>query len=165
MQTSTPFSYAVDFIIPDNAPIGTQVPFTLTQQAVPATWTTTVNIRQTAPAFWSINGTANGPLLMLDADNLTALSTNLPLPAGDTRRILIFASGAKSLLTQNTLTIRVTCQSGQQARLLQDFATTLPSLPILQQITIRIPPELAGCGQARLQIDGSEDTHTFLLIL
>jgi uncharacterized protein (TIGR03437 family) len=161
-ETSNPPSYAIDFIIPNNAPIGNQVPFTLTQQNIAATWTTSITLRQAAPAFWSVNGTANGLLLMLDADSLVALST--PVLAGDQRRILIFASGAKSLVNQNSLTIRVTCQSGNQATLTQDFATTLLSFPALQQITIRIPPALAGCGQARLQIDGSEDSHTFLLI-
>ena len=99
---------------------------------------------------------------MLDADSLLALPT--PLLAGDQRRILIFASGAKSLVNQNSLTIIVTCQSGNQAALVQDFATTLPSFPALQQVTIKIPPTLAGCGQARLLIDGSEDSHTFLFI-
>jgi hypothetical protein len=99
---------------------------------------------------------------MLDADSLLALPT--PLLAGDQRRILIFASGAKSLVNQDSLTITVTCQSGNQAALVQDFVTTLPSFPVLQQITIRIPPALAGCGQARLQIDGSDDSDTFLLI-
>lgn len=98
---------------------------------------------------------------MLDADSLIALPTNIPLPAGDQRRILIFASGAKNLLIQNSLIIRVTCQSGSQSILKQDFATTVPSFPVLQQITIRVPPELVGCGQARLQIDGSEDNQTF----
>lgn len=162
IATSNPHSYAIDFIIPDDAPIGSQVPFTLTQQNIATTWTTTITIRQAAPAFWSIDGTANGLLLMLDANSLLALST--PLLAGDQRRILIFASGAKSLVNQISLTITVTCQSGSQATLVQDFATTLPSFPVLQQVTIRIPPALAGCGQARLQINGSEDSHTFLLI-
>lgn len=164
IQTSPTPSYAIDFIVPDNAPLGTQVPFTLTQQSIPDTWTTTITVRQTTPAFWSENGTANGPLLILDADSLIALPTNIPLSAGDQRRILIFASGAKNLVTQNLLVIRVTCQSGSQSILSQDFATTLPAFPVLQQITIRIPLVLVGCGQARLQIDGSEDTQTFLLI-
>ena len=159
---SNPSSYAIDFIIPDNAPIGNQVPFTLTQQNIATTWTTMITLRQAAPAFWSVNGTANGLLLMLDADSLVAVST--PLSAGDLRRILIFTSGAKSLINQNSLTITVTCQSGNQATLVQDFATTLPSFPALQQVTIKIPPALAGCGQARLQIDGSADSHTFLFI-
>ena len=162
IATSNAHSYAIDFIIPDNAPIGNQVPFTLTQDNIATTWTTTITLRQAAPAFWSIDGTANGLLLLLDADSLLALST--PLLAGDQRRILIFASGAKSLVNQNSLTITVTCQSGSQATLVQDFATTLLSFPVLQQVTIRIPPALAGCGQARLQINGSEDTQTFLLI-
>jgi uncharacterized protein (TIGR03437 family) len=162
IPTSNAHSYAIDFIIPDNAPIGNQVPFTLTQDNIPTPWTTTITIRQAAPAFWSIDGTANGRLLMLDADSLLALST--PLLAGDQRRILIFASGAKSLVNQNSLTITVTCQSGNQATLVQDFATTLLSFPVMQQVTIRIPPALAGCGQAGLQINGSEDTQTFLLI-
>lgn len=164
IQTSPTPSYAIDFIVPDNAPLGTQVPFTLTQQSIPDTWTTTITLRQTTPAFWSENGTANGPLLILDADSLIALPTNIPLSAGDQRRILIFASGAKNLVTQDVLVIRVTCQSGSQSILSQDFATTLPSFPVLQQITIRIPLELVGCGQARLLIDGSEDSHTSLLI-
>jgi hypothetical protein len=99
---------------------------------------------------------------MLDADSLVAIST--PLPAGDQRRILIFASGAKSLVNQSSFTITVTCQSGNQATLVQDFATALLSFPALQQVIIKIPPTLAGCGQARLQIDGSEDTQTFLFI-
>jgi hypothetical protein len=162
IQTSPSPLYAIDFIVPDNAPIGSQIPLTLTQQSIPTTWTTTISLRQTAPALWSMNGTANGSLLILDADSLVALPT--PLAAGGQRRILIFASGAKNLVNQNSLIIRVTCQSGLQAILMQDFATKLPSFPVLQQITIRLPPELTGCGQARLQIDGSEDTQTFLLI-
>jgi len=164
IQTSPSPSYAIDFIVPDNAPLGTQVPFTLTQQSIPNTWTTTITLRQTAPALWSVNGTANGPLLILDADSLIALPTNISLSAGNQRRILIFASGAKNLVTQSLLIIRVTCQSGSQSILSQDFATTLPSFPVVQQITIRLPLELVGCGQARLQIDGSEDSNTFLLI-
>lgn len=164
IETSNPPSYAIDFIIPDNVPIGNQVPFTLTQQTPSTTWTTTSSVRQAAPAFWSINGTANGLLLMLDADSLIALPTNTPLPAGDQRRILIFASGAKNLVNNGSFTIRVTCQSGSQSILSQDFATALPSFPVVQQITIELPLELVGCGDARLRIDGSEDSHTFLRI-
>jgi len=162
IQTSPSPLYAIDFIVPDNAPIGSQVPLTLTRRSIPTTWITTINLRQTAPALWSINGTANGPLLILDADSLLALPT--PLTAGSQRRILIFASGAKNLVNQNSLIIRVTCESGFQAILIQDCTTTLSSFPVLQQIAIRLPPELTGCGQARLQIEGSEDTQTFLLI-
>ena len=164
IQTSPLPSYAIDFIVPDNAPLGTQVPFTLTQQSIPNTWTTTVTLRQSTPAFWSANGTANGPLLILYADSLIAPPTNTPLPAGDQRRILIFASGAKNLVNNGSFTIRVTCQSGSQSILTQDFATTLPSFPVVQQITIELPLELVGCGEAQLRIDGSEDSHTFLLI-
>ncbi|MGH9970165.1 MAG: hypothetical protein ACREBG_20550 [Pyrinomonadaceae bacterium] len=73
-------------------------------------------------------------------------------------------SGAKQLVEQNTLILHITCQSGYQALLVQDFAATLPSLPGLQQIIIRIPTELAGCGQAQLTIEGAEDNQVFLLI-
>ncbi len=37
--------------------------------------------------------------------------------------------------------------------------STLPSLPGIQQVTIRIPNELAGCGQAQLTIEGAEDNR------
>jgi len=62
------------------------------------------------------------------------------------------------------LILRITCHSGYQAHLVQDSAATLPSLPGLQQVTIRIPAQLAGCGQAQLTIDGSEDNQVFLQI-
>lgn len=44
------------------------------------------------------------------------------------------------------------------------LSTPLPASLAIKPLTIKIPPALAGCGQARLQIDGSEDSHTFLLI-
>lgn len=163
IPNSSPTTYTVDFIVPDSAPTGSQVSVVVTQQTPANTWNTVATVAATAPAFWSADGSANGPLLALDADRLTRWSTNSPLTAGDTRRILIFASGAKRLVDQNTLSIQITCQSGYQALLVHDFATTLPSFP-LQQLTIRIPAELAGCGQARLTILGSQDNNVFLLI-
>lgn len=50
-------------------------------------------------------------------------------------RILLVVSGAKKLVEQNTLILHITCRSGYQALLVQDFAATLPSLPRLQQVT------------------------------
>lgn len=164
IPNSNPASYIVDFLIPDAATTGTQVPLTVTQEVPLSSWNATSTIRTTAPAFWALDGTANGPLLMLDADRLIAFAPSAPLPADGTRRLLLFASGAKKLVEQNTLTLHVTCQSGYQAILVQDFAATLPSLSGLQQITIRIPAELAGCGQAQLTIEGAEDNQVFLLI-
>ena len=164
IPNSNPASYTVDFLIPDAATTGTQVPVTVNQEVPLSSWNTTATIRATAPAFWALDGTANGPLLTLDGDRLTAFTPNAPFPADGTRRILLFASGAKKLVEQNTLILHITCQSGYQALLVQDFAATLPSLPGLQQIIIRIPTELAGCGQAQLTIEGAEDNQVFLLI-
>jgi uncharacterized protein (TIGR03437 family) len=161
---SNPTSYTVDFLIPDAATIGTEVPLTVTQAVPLSTWNTAATIRTNAPAFWALDGTANGSLLTLDADRLTAFTPNTPFTADGSRRLLLFASGAKRLVQQNTLIFRISCQSGYQALMVQDFAATLPSLPGLQQIIIRIPTELTGCGQAQLTIEGAEDSQVFLLI-
>jgi uncharacterized protein (TIGR03437 family) len=164
VPNSNPTAYTLDFLVPDSAPTGSQVSIAVTQQSPASTWNAIAAITTSAPAFWAIDSSANGPLLALDADHQTSWSTYSPLtPGGDTRRILLFASGAKRLVDQNTLSIQITCQSGYQAMLVQDFAATLPSFP-LQQITIRIPAELAGCGQAQLTILGSQDNNGFLLI-
>ena len=163
IPNSSPATYTLDFLVPDAAPTGSQVSIIINQQTPASTWSTFATITTSAPAFWAIDRSANGPLLALDADRLTRWSTHSPQAPGDTQRILLFASGAKQLVDQHTLTIQITCQSGYQALLVQDFATTLPSFP-LQQITIRIPPTLAGCGQAQLTILGSQDNSVFLWI-
>ena len=159
-----PATYAIDFLVPDQAATGNQIPVTITHNQVPSPWTTTANIQVTAPAFWSITGSADGPLLALDADLLTAIDPNTPIRADNTRRLLLFASGIKTLVAQNTLTIRVTCESGHQVPLVHDFVATLPSLPGIQQIVIRIPTALAGCGRTRFTIADQQDGEVFLLI-
>jgi uncharacterized protein DUF11 len=163
VPNSNPTTYTLDFIVPDLTPIDTQVSITITQQTPSTTWNTTATITNSAPAFWASDGTANGPLLALDADLLTTFSSNTPFTPDNNRRILLFASGAKRLIEQGTLSIQVNCQSGYQGVLVHDFATTLPSFP-LQQITIRIPPQLTGCGKAQLTIRDSADNQAFLLI-
>ena len=95
---------------------------------------------------------------------MTAIDPNTPIRADNTRRLLLFASGIKTLVAQNTLTIRVICESGHQALLLHDFAATLSSLPGIQQVVIRIPTELAGCGRTRFTITDQQDGEVFLLI-
>jgi uncharacterized protein (TIGR03437 family) len=156
--------YAIDFLLPDQAATGDRVPVTITHTQHTSAWSTTATIQPTAPAFWSINGTANGPLLILDGDLLTAIDPTTPIRADNTRRLLIFASGSKTLVAQNTLTIRFTCESGNQGMIVHDFATTLSSLPGIPQIVIRIPNDLAGCGRARFSITDQQDSEVFLLI-
>jgi uncharacterized protein (TIGR03437 family) len=158
-----PATYAVDFLVPDQAATGNQIPVTITHNQV-TSWTTTANIQVTSPAFWSITGTADGPLLALDADLLITIDPNTSIRADNTRRVLLFASGIKTLVAQNTLTIRVTCESGHQALVVHDFAATLSSLSGIQQIVIRIPTELAGCGRTRFTIADQQDGDVFLLI-
>jgi hypothetical protein len=159
-----PSTYAIDFLVPDHAATGNQIPVTITHNQVTSPWTTTASIQLTAPAFWSISGTANGPLLILDADLMTAIDPNTPIPADNTHRLLLFASGIKTLVAQNTLTIHVTCESGHQGLLVHDFAAPLSSLPGIQQIVIRIPTDLAGCGRTRFSITNQQDSEAFFLI-
>ena len=164
IPNSSPTTYAIDFLVPGQAATGNQIPVTITNNQLTSTSTTIATVLSTAPAFWSMTGTANGPLLTLDADLLTAIDPNTPLPADNTRRLLLFVSGIKTLIAQNTLTIRVTCESGHQGLLVHDFATTLSSLPGIQQIVIRIPSTLAGCGRTRFSITDQQDSEVFLLI-
>ena len=164
LPNSSATSYAIDFLLPDQAATGDHIPVTITNTQLTSTLTTTAVIHPTAPSFWSLNGTANGPLLILDADLLTAIDPSTHIPADNTRRLLLFASGSKTLVTQNTLTIRFTCESGRQGLIVHDFATTLSSLPGIQQIVVRIPTDLAGCGRTRISISDQHDSEVFLLI-
>lgn len=164
LPNASPATYAVDFLLPDQAATGNQIPVTITHTQRTTAWTTTATIQPTAPAFWSINGTANGPLLILDGDLLTAIDPTTPIRADNTRRLLIFASGSKTLVAQNTFTISFTCESGNQGMIVHDFVTTLSSLPGIQQIVIRIPNDLAGCGRTRFNITDQQDSEVFLLI-
>lgn len=161
---SNPTSYTIDFLIPDTATTGDEIPVTVTHNLSINKWLTNATIKTYAPSLWALDGTANGPVLTLDADLLTPLIAGTPFPANGTGRLLLFASGAKKLVEQNNLIVRVTCQSGLQALLVVDFAGNIPSSPGLQQLIVRIPTSLAGCGQAELAIEHSNDNKVFLLI-
>jgi uncharacterized repeat protein (TIGR01451 family) len=153
--------YRVDFAVPVDAPIGAGIMITVTHASSDSTWNALAEIR-TLPAFWTANGTSIGPAIAQDADTFLTITPERPARASNQTRVVLYATGLRPLIISNSLVIRAKTSDGRSFVLPVDYAGAGKILPGLDQIIVRITPELAGAGQVMLTIDGSTESQIAL---
>jgi uncharacterized protein (TIGR03437 family) len=153
--------YSVDFAVPEDAPVGAGIAIRVTHAPSGSTWNALAEIR-TLPTLWAANGTSTGPAIAQDADTFLTITPERPAMANSQTRVIIYATGLRPLLISNSLVIRARTSYGQMLLLPVDYAGAGKILPGLDQIIIRLTPDLSGVGQVMLTIDGFPESQVSL---
>ena len=147
--------YLVDFALPQGAPVGIGIPVRVTDAASGSSWSAPAEIKP-LPAIWASDGKSTGMAIAQDADTLVAITPERPAQASQTR-VMLYATSLKSLLFSNSLVIRAKTNDGHSFILPVDYAGAGKIMPGLDQVIVRLTPDLAGAGQVILMIDGATD--------
>jgi hypothetical protein len=150
--------YRVDFAMPQDGPVGTGFTIMVTHGPSGSSWSAPAEIRA-LPCFWSTGGSATGTAIAQNADNFIAFTPERPAPAGSQTRVVLYATGLRSLIISNSLVIRARVSDGRTFVLPIDYAGAGKIFPGLDQIIVRLTPELAGAGPVILMIDGTTDSQ------
>jgi uncharacterized repeat protein (TIGR01451 family) len=153
--------YRVDFALPQNGPAGIGITITVTHAPSGSSWSAPAVI-QTLPCFWSTEGSATGAVIAQNADTFVAFTPARPAQAGSQTRVVLYATGLRSLVISNSLVVRARLSDGRTFVLPVDYVGVGKILPGLDQIIVRLTPELAGAGQVTLSIDGFADSQVSL---
>jgi uncharacterized repeat protein (TIGR01451 family) len=153
--------YRVDFAIPQDGPAGTGFTITVTHAPSGSSRSAPADIRA-LPSLWSIDGTATGWAIAQDAETLVAITPAHPARAGGQTRVVLYGASLRTLLFTNNLVIRARLSDGRSFVLPIDYAGVGKIMPGLDQIIIRLTPELAGAGQVTLSIDGETGSQVSL---
>ena len=153
--------YRVDFALPQDGPAGIGINITVTHAPSGSSWSAPAVI-QTLPCFWSTDGTATGWAIAQNADTFVLFTPAHPAQAGSQTRVVLYATGLRSLVISNSLVVRARLSDGRTFVLPVDYAVVGKILPGLDQIIIRLRPEIAGVGQVVLTIDGFVDSQVYL---
>jgi hypothetical protein len=153
--------YRVDFAVPVDAPVGAGITITVTHAPSGSTWNAPAEIK-TLPTLWAANGTSTGLVIAQDADTFLTITPERPARASNQTRVLLYATGLRPLIISNTLVIRAKTSDGRTFVLPVDYAGAGKILPGLDQIIIKLSPELEGAGQVLLSIDGYSLDQLFL---
>jgi hypothetical protein len=147
-------AYRVDFAVPMDAPNGAGITITVTHAPSGSTWSAPAEVR-VLPCFWSTNGTSTGAAIAQDADTFLAFTPERPAKASNQTRVVLYATGLKPLIISNNLVIRAKASDGRVFVLPVDYVGAGKILSGLDQIIIRLTPELSSTGQVTLSIDGA----------
>jgi uncharacterized repeat protein (TIGR01451 family) len=153
--------YRVDFALPQDGPTGSGITITVTHTPSGSSWSAPAEVR-TLPCFWSTEGSATGTAIAQNADTFVAFTPERSALAGSQTRVVLYATGLRSLVISNTLIIRARLSDGRTFILPVDYVGVGKILPGLDQIIVRLIPELAGAGQVTLSIDGFADCQVSL---
>lgn len=151
--TSSNPVYRVDFAVPVDAPIGAGITITVTHAPSGSTWNAPAEIK-TLPSLWAANGTSIGQAIAQDADTFLTITPERPARASNQTRVVLYATGLRPLIISNSLVIRAKTSDGRTFVLPVDYAGAGKIAPGLDQIIIKLIPELEGDGQILLSIDG-----------
>jgi Domain of unknown function DUF11/Putative metal-binding motif len=153
--------YRVDFALPQDGPTGSGITITVTHAPSGSSWSAPAIIRM-IPCFWSTEGSATGAAIAQNADTFVAFTPARPAPAGSQTRVVLYATGLRSLVISNSLIIRARLSDGRTFVLPVDYAEIGKILHGLDQLIVRLTPELAGGGLVVLSIDGFADSQVSL---
>jgi uncharacterized repeat protein (TIGR01451 family) len=153
--------YRVDFALPQDGPVGNGITITVTHVPSGSSWSAPAEIRA-LPSLWSIDGTATGWAIAQNAETLVAITPSHPARAGSQTRVVLYGASLRTLLFTNNLVIRARLGDGRSFVLPIDYAAVGKILPGLDQIIVRLTPELAGAGQVTLSIDGETGSQVSL---
>jgi hypothetical protein len=153
--------YRVDFALPQDGPAGNGITITVTHAPSGSSWSAPAEIR-TLPCFWSTNGSSTGMAIAQNADTFVAYTPERPAPANSQTRVMLYATGLRSLVISNSLVVRAGTTDGRAFVLPVEYAGVGKILPGLDQIIIRLLPDLTGAGQVTLTIDGTTNSQITL---
>jgi uncharacterized repeat protein (TIGR01451 family) len=155
-------TYTVDFVVPDAAQTGTEVPVTVRHTSSSRAWNYVAQILDSAPALWGANSMAEGQAVAQSADNYTVIDALFPATADGTSRVALYATGIRKLVGRGGLTIRARTTVGVEAQLPVEYAGPHGNLPGLDLIILRLPVALAGSGIVLIVIDGAPESAVLL---
>lgn len=153
--------YRVDFAVPVDAPVGAGITITVIHASSGSTWSAPAEVRA-LPCFWTNGGASSGAALAQDADTFLAITPERPARAGSQTRVMLYATGLRTLLISNSLVVRARTGDGRSFVLPVDYAGAGKILPGLDQVIIKLIPDLAGAGQVILTIDGFPESQVSL---
>jgi hypothetical protein len=84
----------------------------------------------------------------------TRSQAKMPANASSQTRVVLYATGLRPFILSSSLIIRARTDSGSVFVLPIDYAGIGRILPGLDQVIVRLTPELAGASQVTLSIDG-----------
>lgn len=157
-------SYNIDFVVPDGAPPGPNVLVTVTDVGSSQTQYFNVEVQQSSPALWSIDGATEGEALAIaqDANLHVAFTANHAIPTDGNTRVVLYATGTRALVTAGSLIVRARDARGREHVLPVEYAGPQSGLLGLDQIIVRITSELAGLNKIDVWIEGGEDGQVIL---
>lgn len=159
--TSSNPVYRVDFAVPVDAPVGAGVMVTVAHTPSSSSWSASAEVRA-LPCFWSTGGASTGAAIAQDADTFLAITPERPARASSQTRVVLYATGLRPLIISNGLIIRARTNDGRTFLLPVDYAGAGKILPGLDQVIIKLIPELAGAGQVTIMIDGFPESQVSL---
>jgi hypothetical protein len=77
---------------------------------------------------------------------------------------MLYGTSLKSLIFSNSLVIRAKTNDGRSFVLPVDYIGIGKIMPGLDEIIVRLTPDLAGAGELTLTIDGSTDNLVSLSV-
>jgi uncharacterized protein (TIGR03437 family) len=158
---STPV-FLVDFALPQAAPVGIGIPVRVADSASGSSWSAPAEIKP-LPGIWASEGKSTGMAIAQDADTFVAITPERPAQASQTR-VRLYGTSLKSLIFSNSLVIRAKTNDGRSFVLPVDYIGIGKIMPGLDEIIVRLTPDLAGAGELTLTIDGSTDNLVSLSV-
>jgi uncharacterized protein (TIGR03437 family) len=153
--------YRVDFAVPVDAPVGAGIMVTVGHTPSTSSWSTSAEVRA-LPCFWPTGGASTGAAIAQDADTFLAFTPERPARASSQTRVVLYATGLRPLIISNSLIIRARTNDGRTFLLPVDYAGAGKILPGLDQVIVKLIPELAGAGQVTIMIDGFPESQVSL---
>lgn len=153
--------YLVDFVVPADAPSGAGIMVAVTHAPSGSAWSASAEVRA-LPCFWAIGGTSMGVAIAQDADTFLAFTPERPARVSEQTRVVLYATGLSPLIISNGLIIRARTNDGRTFLLPIDYAGAGKILPGLDQVIVKLIPELAGAGQVTIMIDGFPESQVSL---
>ena len=143
----------MDFAVPQDGPTGIGIMITVMHVTSGSAWSAPTEVR-VMPSFWSTNGTSTGTALAQDADTVVAITPERAVLAGSKTRVMLYATGLRTPSFSNSLVVRARTGDGRMIILPLDYAGAGKIMPGLDQIIVRLTPELAEAGEVMLSING-----------
>jgi uncharacterized protein (TIGR03437 family) len=157
--------YYIDFAIPENAPLGQNISVSVRHSPTGLAWFSNQEIRSSAPAFWTYNGTVAGDVVAQDADTFIAITLSRGALTDGSERVVLYGTGLRSAAARGELNIVGRNGFGQEYILPIEYAGPQRNLPGLDEVIVRITPFMAGGASITIWIIGSEESEVTLPVI
>jgi uncharacterized protein (TIGR03437 family) len=160
-------TYTIDFVVSSQVAVVADGRASLLVRHTPsgAQWSSsTVELRDKAPAFWAQGGdTQAAPLaLALESPSLMAFTEARRVPTGGETRVMLLASGLGLSRSADITRLIAELEDGRRVVLPVEYAGPVTNLPGVDQIIFKTDGALAGQTRVLLAIEGGEEAWVTL---